>query len=132
MCVIKFPVYFPLFLSASFYGDSFVELNMAEASLQTSLQLQFRTSKPQGLLLLAAGKTDYCLMELRSGYVQVCFITVAKKRMCSLYCSEFFLRLLSMARYLNKFLFKEMEKSHNIIDNFKVWLLFLKIVVKSL
>ncbi|NXI78201.1 CSPG4 protein, partial [Rhipidura dahli] len=58
-------------LSVSFYGDSFVELNMAEASLQTSLQLQFRTSKPQGLLLLAAGKTDYCLMELRSGYVQL-------------------------------------------------------------
>ncbi|XP_066194604.1 chondroitin sulfate proteoglycan 4-like [Sylvia atricapilla] len=44
---------------------------MAEASPQTSLQLQFRTSKPQGLLLLAAGKTDYCLLELRSGYVQL-------------------------------------------------------------
>ncbi|NWV36669.1 CSPG4 protein, partial [Grantiella picta] len=58
-------------LSVSFYGDSFVELNMVEASPQTSLQLQFRTSKPQGLLLLAAGKTDYCLMELRSGYVQL-------------------------------------------------------------
>ncbi|NWV23798.1 CSPG4 protein, partial [Origma solitaria] len=58
-------------LSVSFYGDSFVELNMAEASPQTSLQFKFRTSKPQGLLLLAAGKTDYCLMELRSGYVQV-------------------------------------------------------------
>uniref|UniRef100_A0A8U7NPZ7 Uncharacterized protein n=1 Tax=Corvus moneduloides TaxID=1196302 RepID=A0A8U7NPZ7_CORMO len=70
-CVIKFRVYYPLFLSVSFYGDSFVELNMAKASPQTSLQLQFRTSKPQGLLLLAAGKTDYCLMELRSGYVQL-------------------------------------------------------------
>ncbi|NXE41289.1 CSPG4 protein, partial [Ptilorrhoa leucosticta] len=58
-------------LSVSFYGDSFVELNMAEASPQTSLQLRFRTSKPQGLLLLAAGKTDYCLMELCSGYVQL-------------------------------------------------------------
>ncbi|NXC05525.1 CSPG4 protein, partial [Orthonyx spaldingii] len=58
-------------LSVSFYGDSFVELNMPEAFLQTSLQLQFRTSKPQGLLFLAAGKTDYCLMELRSGYVQL-------------------------------------------------------------
>ncbi|NXU19016.1 CSPG4 protein, partial [Pardalotus punctatus] len=58
-------------LSVSFYGDSFVELNMAEVSPQISLQLKFRTSKPQGLLLLAAGKTDYCLMELRSGYVQL-------------------------------------------------------------
>ncbi|NXE95907.1 CSPG4 protein, partial [Menura novaehollandiae] len=58
-------------LSVSFYGDSFVELNMKEASSQTSLQLQFRTSKPQGLLFLAAGRTDYCLMELRSGYIQL-------------------------------------------------------------
>ncbi|XP_056370597.1 chondroitin sulfate proteoglycan 4-like [Oenanthe melanoleuca] len=58
-------------LAASFYGDSFVELSMAEASSQTSLQLQFRTSSPQGLLFLAAGKTDYCLMELLSGYVQL-------------------------------------------------------------
>ncbi|NXK65276.1 CSPG4 protein, partial [Sylvietta virens] len=58
-------------ISVSFYGDSFVELNMAAVSPQTSLQLQFRTSKPQGLLLLAAGKTDYCLMELHSGYVQL-------------------------------------------------------------
>ncbi|NXF77364.1 CSPG4 protein, partial [Sclerurus mexicanus] len=58
-------------LSVSFYGDSFVELNVAEASSQTSFQLQFRTSKAQGLLFLAAGKTDYCLMELRSGYVQL-------------------------------------------------------------
>ncbi|XP_009080651.1 PREDICTED: chondroitin sulfate proteoglycan 4-like, partial [Acanthisitta chloris] len=55
----------------SFYGDSFVELNVAEATSQTSLQLQFRTSKPQGLLFLAAGKKDYCLIELRSGYVQL-------------------------------------------------------------
>ncbi|NXY25801.1 CSPG4 protein, partial [Atrichornis clamosus] len=58
-------------LSVSFYGDSFVELNMAEASSRTSLQLRFRTSKPQGLLFLAAGKTDYCLMELSSGYIQL-------------------------------------------------------------
>ncbi|NXA10976.1 CSPG4 protein, partial [Sapayoa aenigma] len=58
-------------ISVSFYGDSFVELNMAEASSQTSLQLQFRTSKAEGLLFLAAGKTDYCLIELHSGYVQL-------------------------------------------------------------
>uniref|UniRef100_A0A8C3P212 Laminin G domain-containing protein n=1 Tax=Cyanoderma ruficeps TaxID=181631 RepID=A0A8C3P212_9PASS len=70
-----------LLLNLSFYGDSFVELNMAEASPQTSLQLQFRTSKPQGLLLLAAGKTDYCLMELRSGYVQVCFTAVQRSQL---------------------------------------------------
>lgn len=48
--------------------------------------------------------------------------------MRSLYCSEFFLRLLSITRYLNKFLFKEMDQSLNTIDNFKLWLLFLAIV----
>ncbi|KAF1410469.1 Chondroitin sulfate proteoglycan 4, partial [Spheniscus mendiculus] len=58
-------------LSVSFYGDSFVELNVAEASSQTSVQLRFRTSKPHGLLFLAAGKKDYCLMELHSGNVQL-------------------------------------------------------------
>ncbi|NWX16498.1 CSPG4 protein, partial [Aegotheles bennettii] len=55
----------------SFYGDSFVELNVAEAFSQTSFQLRFRTSKPQGLLFLAAGKEDYCLMELHSGDLQL-------------------------------------------------------------
>ncbi|KAM8792820.1 chondroitin sulfate proteoglycan 4-like [Eudromia elegans] len=44
---------------------------MAEASSRTSLQLRFRTSKPHGLLFLAAGKKDYCLLELRSGNVQL-------------------------------------------------------------
>ncbi|XP_064356689.1 chondroitin sulfate proteoglycan 4-like isoform X2 [Dromaius novaehollandiae] len=58
-------------LRISFYGDSFVELNMAEASSRTSLQLRFRTSKPHGLLFLAAGKKDYCLMELRSGNLRL-------------------------------------------------------------
>ncbi|KAM7077004.1 chondroitin sulfate proteoglycan 4-like isoform 1-T1 [Ciconia maguari] len=58
-------------VAVSFYGDSFVELNMAEASSQTSLQLRFRTSKPHGLLFLAAGKKDYCLMELCSGNLQL-------------------------------------------------------------
>ncbi|XP_008946338.1 PREDICTED: chondroitin sulfate proteoglycan 4-like, partial [Merops nubicus] len=55
----------------SFYGASFVELNMVETSSQTSLQLRFQTSRPQGVLFLAAGKKDYCLMELRSGILQL-------------------------------------------------------------
>ncbi|NXK27005.1 CSPG4 protein, partial [Arenaria interpres] len=58
-------------LSVSFYGKSFVELNTTETSSQTSLQLRFRTSRPHGLLFLAAGKKDYCLMELRSGNLQL-------------------------------------------------------------
>ncbi|NWY02267.1 CSPG4 protein, partial [Nothoprocta ornata] len=58
-------------LLVSFYGDSFVEMKVADASSRTSLQLRFRTSKPHGLLFLAAGKRDYCLLELRSGNVQL-------------------------------------------------------------
>uniref|UniRef100_A0A7M4G1W0 Chondroitin sulfate proteoglycan 4-like n=1 Tax=Crocodylus porosus TaxID=8502 RepID=A0A7M4G1W0_CROPO len=58
-------------LAVSFYGDSFVELKIAESSSLTSLQLRFRTSKPHGLLFLAAGKKDYCLVELHSGHVQL-------------------------------------------------------------
>ncbi|KYO29104.1 hypothetical protein Y1Q_0009901 [Alligator mississippiensis] len=60
-----------LIQSVSFYGDSFVELKIAESSFLTSLQLRFRTSKPHGLLFLAAGKKDYCLVELHSGHVQL-------------------------------------------------------------
>uniref|UniRef100_A0A674JKD3 Laminin G domain-containing protein n=1 Tax=Terrapene triunguis TaxID=2587831 RepID=A0A674JKD3_9SAUR len=58
-------------LSISFYGDSYVELNIAESSTRTSLQLRFRTSKPHGLLFLAAGNEDHCLVELHSGYLQL-------------------------------------------------------------
>ncbi|NXY43706.1 CSPG4 protein, partial [Ceuthmochares aereus] len=58
-------------ISVSFYGDSFVELTMAETSSQTSIQLRFRTNKPHGLLFLAAGQKDYCLMELHSGNLQL-------------------------------------------------------------
>uniref|UniRef100_A0A663N7L5 Laminin G domain-containing protein n=1 Tax=Athene cunicularia TaxID=194338 RepID=A0A663N7L5_ATHCN len=65
----------------SFYGNSFVELNMTEASSQNFLQLRFRTSKPHGLLFLAAGKNDYCLMELCSGSLQVWFIIVQRSQL---------------------------------------------------
>ncbi|KAM6328244.1 chondroitin sulfate proteoglycan 4-like [Alca torda] len=58
-------------VAVSFYGDSFVELNTTEASSQTFLQLRFQTSRPHGLLFLAAGKKDYCLMELCSGNLQL-------------------------------------------------------------
>ncbi|NWS67739.1 CSPG4 protein, partial [Crotophaga sulcirostris] len=58
-------------ISVSFYGDSFVEVNLAETSSQTSLQLRFRTNKPDGLLFLAAGKKDYYLMELHSGNLRL-------------------------------------------------------------
>ncbi|XP_074851674.1 chondroitin sulfate proteoglycan 4-like isoform X2 [Carettochelys insculpta] len=58
-------------LAVSFYGDGYVELNIRESSIRTSLQLRFLTSRPQGLLFLAAGKEDHCLVELHSGYLQL-------------------------------------------------------------
>nr|XP_020852790.1 chondroitin sulfate proteoglycan 4-like isoform X2 [Phascolarctos cinereus] len=56
---------------ASFFGESFVELNIIEASPDLSLHLKFQTSKPHGLLFLAAGKDDYCAVELISGNLRV-------------------------------------------------------------
>ncbi|XP_067889004.1 chondroitin sulfate proteoglycan 4 [Heterodontus francisci] len=56
---------------ASFFGDSYVQLKIIETSSKTSLSLQFHTSKSSGLLFLAAGETDYWLVELQNGRVQV-------------------------------------------------------------
>ncbi|XP_029797122.1 chondroitin sulfate proteoglycan 4-like [Suricata suricatta] len=58
-------------LGASFYGESYVELNILEVASEFSLQLKFQTSKPRGLLFLAAGKNDYCIIELLSGNLWV-------------------------------------------------------------
>nr|XP_028603810.1 chondroitin sulfate proteoglycan 4-like [Podarcis muralis] len=58
-------------LAVSFYGESYVHLNIAESSSTTSLKLRFQTSRPDGLLFLAAGKDIYFLVELHSGNVQV-------------------------------------------------------------
>ncbi|XP_062067882.1 chondroitin sulfate proteoglycan 4-like [Lepus europaeus] len=58
-------------LGASFYGESYVKLNILESTSELSLQFKFQTSKPQGLLFLAAGKSDYCILELLSGTLRV-------------------------------------------------------------
>lgn len=55
----------------SFYGDSYIHLRTAEASEQTSLHLRFQTSSRAGLLFLALGSTDFLLLELISGHLQV-------------------------------------------------------------
>lgn len=72
-CVIHLLTYtsFKTVSLASFYGESYVELNIVEVSSEFSLQLKFQTSKPRGLLFLAAGKSDYCIVELLSGNVRV-------------------------------------------------------------
>ncbi|KAG9353750.1 hypothetical protein JZ751_011872 [Albula glossodonta] len=60
-----------LALGASFYGDGFVQLKTVESSSRTILHIRFRTSSSSGLLFLAAGQNDYCLMELHSSRLQV-------------------------------------------------------------
>lgn len=74
-CVINLLTYTSLknVSLASFYGESYVELNILEVASELSLQLKFQTSKPRGLLFLAAGKNDYCIIELLSGNLRVRF-----------------------------------------------------------
>ncbi|XP_034566115.1 chondroitin sulfate proteoglycan 4-like [Notolabrus celidotus] len=55
----------------SFYGDGYIHLRTVEASIQTVLHVRFRTSSQTGLLFLAAGRTDFLLLELISGRLQV-------------------------------------------------------------
>ncbi|XP_054612370.1 chondroitin sulfate proteoglycan 4-like isoform X2 [Dunckerocampus dactyliophorus] len=57
--------------AVSFYGDSSIQLQTGEASFQTSVRVQFRTSSQQGLLFLAVGPRDFLLLELTSGRPQV-------------------------------------------------------------
>ncbi|MGH0153832.1 UNVERIFIED_CONTAM: hypothetical protein FKN15_046660 [Acipenser sinensis] len=56
---------------ASFYGDGYMELKTVESWSRSSLYVRFRTSRPSGMLFLAAGHTDYCLVELHSTRLQV-------------------------------------------------------------
>ncbi|KAK2837883.1 hypothetical protein Q5P01_015095 [Channa striata] len=56
---------------ASFYGDGFVQLKAAQSSDRNTLRIRFRTSSTNGLLFLAAGQTDYLLLELHAGRLQL-------------------------------------------------------------
>ncbi|KAM3867633.1 chondroitin sulfate proteoglycan 4 [Diretmus argenteus] len=60
-----------LALGASFYGDGFVQLKATESSDHNLLRIRFRTSSTNGLLFLAAGRTDYFLVEVHAGRLQV-------------------------------------------------------------
>lgn len=44
---------------------------LQEARSATELSFRFRTLRPNALLLLAAGRTDYCLVVLQSGALKV-------------------------------------------------------------
>lgn len=56
---------------ASFFGDGFVEMPLADASRTVRLRLQLYTSQQNGLLFLAAGQPDHLLLQLRDGTLQV-------------------------------------------------------------
>ncbi|XP_012264856.2 chondroitin sulfate proteoglycan 4 [Athalia rosae] len=55
----------------SFYGGSYIHLPVQEARGATDVSFKFRTHFPDALLLLAAGKTDYCLVKLVAGRLKV-------------------------------------------------------------
>lgn len=75
----------PIFPSpASFYGDGFVQLKATESSDHNTLRIRFRTSSTNGLLFLAAGQTDFFLLELHAGRLQVgTSMAPAHEYMCS-------------------------------------------------
>ncbi|NXD06244.1 CSPG4 protein, partial [Nothocercus nigrocapillus] len=56
--------------AASFFGDGYVEMPLADASRAVRLHLQLYTSQRDGLLFLAAGQPDHLLVELRDGTLQ--------------------------------------------------------------
>lgn len=60
-----------LFSPASFFGDGYVEMPLADASRTVRLHLQLYTSQGNGLLFLAAGQPDHLLIQLRGGSLQV-------------------------------------------------------------
>ncbi|NXO60683.1 CSPG4 protein, partial [Aramus guarauna] len=56
--------------TASFFGDGFVEMPLADASHAVRLHLQLYTSQENGMLFLAAGQPDHLLVQLRAGSLQ--------------------------------------------------------------
>lgn len=58
-------------LAVSFYGASYIHLPVQEAKGATDISFRFRTHLADAMLLLAAGKTDYCLIKLEAGRLKV-------------------------------------------------------------
>ena len=60
-----------VFIAASFYGSGSVTLPMQDAQSTTDLSFRFRTARSEALLVLVAGRTDYCLVMLQAGTIKV-------------------------------------------------------------
>ncbi|XP_053624900.1 chondroitin sulfate proteoglycan 4 [Plodia interpunctella] len=56
---------------ASFYGASYISYPLQEAKGVTDISFRFRTHLSDALLLLAAGKTDYCMIRLEGGRLKL-------------------------------------------------------------
>ncbi|CAH1647871.1 unnamed protein product [Spodoptera littoralis] len=59
------------FDKASFYGASYISYPLQEAKGVTDMSFRFRTHLADALLLLAAGKTDYCMIRLEGGRLKL-------------------------------------------------------------
>ncbi|XP_063991894.1 chondroitin sulfate proteoglycan 4 [Diachasmimorpha longicaudata] len=55
----------------SLYGASYIHFPVQEAKGGTDISFRFRTHLSDATLLLAAGKTDYCLIKLEAGRLKV-------------------------------------------------------------
>ncbi|KAM7415865.1 hypothetical protein PAMA_018093 [Pampus argenteus] len=71
VCLLWWSLLVELASGASFYGDGFVQLKATGSSDHNTLRIRFRTSSTSGLLFLAAGQTDYFLLELHAGRLQL-------------------------------------------------------------
>lgn len=65
------PLHIIIIIAVSFFGDSHVAMPLQEAKLSTYLRLRFRTRQDNGILFLAAGRTDYCLLSIDDGRVKL-------------------------------------------------------------
>ena len=71
----SYTLFFLFSISASFYGSGYASLPFHDAQSTTDLSFRFRTSRAEALLVLVAGRTDYCLVMLQAGIVKVSHIS---------------------------------------------------------
>ncbi|KAL3865703.1 hypothetical protein ACJMK2_043065 [Sinanodonta woodiana] len=57
--------------AVSFYGESSINIPLRDASRSTEVKLEFKTSRPTGLLFLAEGEIDYMIIVLQLGIVEL-------------------------------------------------------------
>lgn len=58
-------------ISVSFYGESYIHIPYYEDLGTTDLELQFKASRPYGVLVLMLGSYDYLLLQLNAGTIQL-------------------------------------------------------------